>query len=102
MKKSSRVRLTLLAAVALAAGSGCQKTEVRDCVDQDRRIVDDSLCQGQPTNNTGGHFFYWMYGGNSGGRFGDTVVGGSTTPAAGAQAVTRGGFGSSGAGEASS
>jgi uncharacterized protein YgiB involved in biofilm formation len=97
MKKSSVVTLTLLAAAALVASRGCNRpTEVRDCVDENRRIVDNSWCD-QPSSYYGGHY-YWMYGGNSGGRAGDTVFGGSATPTPGVSAITRGGFGGSATG----
>ncbi len=96
MKKSSEVTLGLLAAVAMAASTGCsRKAEVRDCVDQDKRIVDSRLCeQGRPAGYAGVWPYYWMYGGSSGGRIGDAVVGGRTSPSPGAHAVSRGGFGS--------
>ncbi len=95
MKKSSNVTLGLLAAVAMIATSGCsRRTEVRDCVDENKRIVEDWRCgQGRPTGYAGAWPYYWMYGGRAGGHLGDTVVGGSTSPTAGAHSVSRGGFG---------
>lgn len=100
MKKSSTVTLTILAAMASLATTGCTRSEVRDCVDQNRRIVDDNLCQPYRGNGYAGGGYYWMYGGRSGGRIGDSVVGGATTPTPGTSAVSgrsvsRGGFGSS-------
>jgi len=76
MRKSREVPLTLLAAVALTS-IGCRE-EHRDCVDAQNRIVSDSSCS---AGYSGAHY---VYGGVSGGHFGDAVVGGS---------VSRGGFG---------
>ncbi len=100
MKKSSSVTLGLLTAVAMMATTGCnRRTEVRDCIDQNRQIVDERLCQQQDEQRQRGYGgampYYWMYGGSSGGRVGDTVVGGSTSPTPGVGAVSRGGFGTS-------
>jgi uncharacterized protein YgiB involved in biofilm formation len=107
MKKSSSLTLTLLAAVASLAATSCRRTEVRDCVDQNRRIVDDRYCQQNNGTGYGGGYggggympYYWLYSGRSGGRIGDMVMGGATTPTAGARAVSgrsvsRGGFGHS-------
>jgi len=102
MKKSSSITLGLLAAAALMATTGCsRRTEVRECVDKDHRIVEPALCQQQEENRQrggymGGYYPYlWHYGGSSGGRLGDAVMGGSSTPTPGMSAVTRGGFGSS-------
>jgi hypothetical protein len=101
MKKSSSITLTLLAAAASLSMSACKRTEVRDCVDQNHRIVDDRYCDQQGGRGTyvpGGMMpYYWLYGGRSGGRVGDSVFGGSTTSMPGARAVSgrvsRGGFG---------
>jgi hypothetical protein len=110
MRKSREVPLTLLATVALAAGSGCSHPrEVRNCVDAQGRIVPDSVCE---THHGGMVPFFFLYGGRSGGRFGDTVIGGRATPTAGANiysgesgrvigrgsssAAVRGGFGAHG------
>jgi hypothetical protein len=100
MKKSSSVSLTLLAAVAMVAGSSCRNSEPRDCVDQNRRIVDNSFCQDTPAGGVAGSRFYYWYGGSSGGHMGDTVFGGSASPSVSSGAVSRGGFGSSLAGGA--
>lgn len=83
MRRSSEVKLTLLAAVALSV-TAC-RPQHRDCADAQGRILPDSACQ------TGGGGYYgahYIYGGSSGGHVGDAVVGGSTT--------SRGGFGSFG------
>lgn len=107
MKKSSAISLTLLTAVAALATSSCAKKEVRDCVDQNNRIVEDRFCderngQSQPMSGYPGGFlpYYWRYGGSSGGHIGDAVIGGGTSPTPGTRAVSgrsvsRGGFGSS-------
>jgi hypothetical protein len=76
MRRSREVPLTILAAVALTL-TGC-RDEHSDCVDAQNRKLPDSSCQ---IGSSGAHY---VYGGSSGGNFGDTVVGGS---------VTRGGFG---------
>lgn len=85
MRRSSAVPLTLLAAVA-AFATGCHD-QPRHCVDAEGRIVADTNCSG---STPGGGGFRYIYGGSSGGRIGDTVVGGSATPSDG---VSRGGFG---------
>jgi hypothetical protein len=81
MRKSREVPLTLLAAVALAA-IGCHD-EPRHCVDAQSHLMPDSACQ----MGSGGSGIHYVYGGSSGGRYGDTVVGAS---------VSRGGFGHGG------
>ena len=83
MRKSKEVQVALLAAVALAM-VGC-RDQRRDCVDGQNRLQPDSACQ---AGTTGAHY---IYGGSSGGRVGDTVVGGR---------VSRGGFGAIGHGDA--
>jgi hypothetical protein len=89
MRKSSAVPLTLLAALA-AFTTGCRDTpESRNCVDAQGRIVPESNCSTGPSSAGVGGYHY-IYGGASGGRVGDAVVGGSTTPSSG---VSRGGFG---------
>jgi len=112
MKKSASVPLTILASVAALATAGCsRRTEMQRCVDQQQRVVDDRLCdQQQRARPYYGPYvpYHWWYGGASGGRFGDTVVGGAGTPTRGFSAVrageggsgahggtSRGGFGSS-------
>jgi hypothetical protein len=83
MRKSAAVPLTLLATVAgisIGAGSytGCQDRP-RHCVDAQNHLVPDASCQ---TNSSFG--YHYVYGGSSGGNYGDVVVGAS---------VSRGGFG---------
>lgn len=58
--------------------------EKRNCVDAQNRLLPDSACQANSTPVAGAHY---VYGGSSGGHFGDAVVGGS---------VSRGGFGAIG------
>lgn len=94
MRKSKEVPVTILAAIALSS-IGCHDTpESRNCVDEQGRIVPDTYC------STSGHgaYYHYLYGGASGGRYGDRVVGGSTSPSRGA-GVSRGGFGHAGGGE---
>ena len=86
MRKSREVPLTLLAAAALAsigsvATTGCHD-EPRHCVDAMNHLQPDSVCEARP-----GTGFHYVYGGASGGHYGDTVVGAS---------VSRGGFGGEG------
>jgi len=119
MKKSKSVPLTILASVAALAMSGCsRKTELQRCVDQQQRIVDDRLCdqqqslQQQPNRTPyyprAYYPYHWWYGGSSGGRFGDSIVGGAANPTRGFSSIragssgsgahggtSRGGFGSS-------
>jgi len=87
MRKSRAVPITLLAALA-AFSTGCRDTpETRNCVDAQGRIVPDGNC----STRNGGSSFHYIYGGSSGGRIGDAVVGGRATP--GESGVSRGGFG---------
>lgn len=79
MRRSKEIQLTLVASLALSI-IGC---EHRDCVDSQNRLLPDSACR-TSSGATGAHY---LYGGSSGGRVGDTVIGGS---------VSRGGFGATG------
>jgi hypothetical protein len=86
MRKSREVPLTLLAVAALAsvgsiATTGCHD-EPRHCVDALNHLQPDSVCAARP-----GTGYHYVYGGASGGHYGDTVVGSS---------VSRGGFGGGG------
>jgi hypothetical protein len=91
MRKSSAVPLTILATLSLFA-TGCHDApESRNCVDAQGRIVPDTKCAAPSSSGTG---FHYIYGGSSGGRVGDAVVGGSTTPSE--SGVSRGGFGHGG------
>jgi hypothetical protein len=89
MRRSREVQLTLLAALALSV-TGCREQR-RSCVDSQNRLLPDSACQAQNSGSSGSYGGYggyggahYIYGGSSGGRVGDAVVGGS---------VSRGGFG---------
>jgi uncharacterized protein YgiB involved in biofilm formation len=102
MKKSASVTLGLLAAAAMVGATGCRRTEVRDCVDQTRSLVSDSLCEQEDQWDESGRtgynaqrLYFWSYGGATGGHLGDTVVGGHSSPTSGSAVVGRGGFGGS-------
>jgi hypothetical protein len=111
MKRSTQVTAPLLAAAALTILSGCRKPEMQRCVDENNKVVDETLCknapnlQGNGTRSGGGGYgggmgFYpyrYYYGGGGGWGLGSPVYGGSTTPLAGhsySSSTTRGGFGS--------
>jgi hypothetical protein len=64
--------------------TGCHD-EPRHCVDSQNHLQPDSVCEARP-----GTGFHYVYGGASGGHYGDTVVGAS---------VSRGGFGGGEGGE---
>lgn len=107
MRKSREVPLTILASIALASAAGCEHkpVEVRNCVDTQNHIVPDKDCQNSSAHGGGGGSvaaYRYIYGGASGEHNGDTVVGGESTPKAGAEvitgeeAVSRGGFGHGG------
>jgi hypothetical protein len=84
MRRSREIPTCVLLLAASAALVGCQ--EHRDCVDAQNRKMPDSYC------GSGGHSgAHYLWGGRSGGRAGDTVVSGRSTPSPG---ISRGGFGS--------
>jgi hypothetical protein len=85
MRKSSEVPLTILAAAAMLT-IGC-RDEPRHCVDAQNHLMPDSTCEAHSTGYGGYHY---VYGGSSGGHYGDMVLGSS---------VSRGGFGHGGGGE---
>lgn len=114
MKRSVKVSAPLLAAVALSMATGCRKPEMQRCVDENNRVVDDSLCANLPANsnqqyqNLGGTgyipyhpLYHYYYGGWGGYGLGTVVGGGSYTPSVGRSyatrsgVTTRGGFGRS-------
>lgn len=110
MRKSHEVPLTLLATIALASVSGCdhKPVEVRNCTDAQNHIVPDKDCQNNSTpagGGSGASAYRYVYGGASGEHDGDTVIGGQSTPEAGAEVITgdeavaRGGFGRGGGSE---
>lgn len=84
MRRSRDIQLTLLASLALTTLTAC-RDEPAHCVDAQNRLLPDSSCQ-VSGGAVGAHY---VYGGSSGGHFGDTVVGAS---------VSRGGFGGTGGG----
>jgi hypothetical protein len=107
MKRSTQVAAPLLAAAALSLLTGCQP-EMQRCVDENNRVVDDSLCDKQPNQHpiAGTNYpvffpYHYYYGGWGGYGIGGVVGGGSTTPSFGRSYATRsgrtirGGFGSS-------
>lgn len=91
MRRSREVPLTLLAAAAMAS-IGCHSGP-RHCVDAQNHLMPDSYCE---EHRAGGGFFY-VYGGASGGHFGDSVVGASRS--GGGFGAVFGGFGHGGGGE---
>jgi hypothetical protein len=114
MKRSTKVAAPLLASAALAILAGCRKPEMQRCVDEQNRVVDDSLCANQPNQQqqqqrsaSGGGIipfipiYHYYYGGWGGYGLGSIVGGGSNAPATGhsyatrSGVTTRGGFGSS-------
>ena len=89
MKRTQHITLGLLAGMALAFTSGCNRqAQRRDCVDMYGRITNDQNCQlAEEQRRTGyggsvSNYRYW-YGGSSGGHVGDVVVNGSPSPGSG-------------------
>ena len=117
MKRSLQVSAPLLAAAALTVLGGCRKPEMKRCVDENNKVVDESFCknqqglQGNGSGTTsgsrggGGVMFFpyrYYYGGGGGYGLGSRVYGGSTSPLAGhsySSSTSRGGFGSTHGGE---
>jgi len=112
MKRSTQVAAPLLAAAAMGLLAGCHNHDaaMQRCVDENNKVVDQSLCQqGQQTTQQqpdghGGFIFvpvivpyHYYYGGWGGYGLGSAVGGGSYTPSPGVSysTTTRGGFGSS-------
>jgi hypothetical protein len=83
MRKSREVPLTLLAAAAVAS-IGCRDLP-KHCVDAQNRLQPDSYCQDHPDAG-----YHHVWGGSSGGHFGDVVVGASSS------STSFGGFGHGG------
>jgi len=83
MRKSSEVPISLLALLALSSMACNDAPVTRNCVDAQGHIIPDANCE---YHSTGTHY---VYGGSSGGRVGDKVVGGSDSE----EGVSRGGFG---------
>jgi hypothetical protein len=115
MRRSPQVSAPLLAAAALSLLTGCRRPEMQRCVDENNKVVDDSLCANQPQQGVqqqqhpdghGGFIpiilpYHYYYGGWGGYGIGSAVGGGSYIPSEGRSYVTRsgvttrGGFGSS-------
>ena len=114
MRRSAQVTAPLLAATALSLLTCCRKPEMQRCVDENNKVVDDSLCANQPQqggqqqrpDGHGGFIpliipYHYYYGGWGGYGLGSVAGGGSYTPSAGRSYVTRsgvttrGGFGRS-------
>jgi hypothetical protein len=115
MKRSTQVAAPLLAAAALAMTTGCRKPEMQRCVDENNKVVDDSLCANQPNqqgvqqqrpDGHGGFIpflfpYHYYYGGWGGYGIGTPIGGGSYIPDASRSyttrsgVTTRGGFGRS-------
>jgi hypothetical protein len=115
MRRSTQVAAPLLAAAALSMLTGCQKPEMQRCVDENNKVVDDSLCANLPADQQGiqqqqrpdGHGgflpviipYRYYYGGWGGYGLGTVVGGGGYAPVAGRSyanrsgVTIRGGFG---------
>lgn len=87
MRRSRDIQACVLLLAASTAILGCQEPH-RDCVDSQNRKMPDSFCESGV--HPGARI---LYGGSSGGRTGDTVIGGSTSRG-GLSGILRGGFGS--------
>ena len=111
MKRTQHITLGLLAGMALAFTTGCHRTpERRDCVDETGTISWDQNCQTAEERRHNGYigpqrYFHWMYGGSSGGHYGDRVFGGNPMPGMSSGSgsgffgsIGRGGFGSTAGG----
>src|ERR1700760_1858830 len=48
MRRSTQVSAPLVAAAALSLLTGCRRPEMQRCVDENNKVVDDSLCANQP------------------------------------------------------
>lgn len=90
MKKSEKVTLTLCAAAAAAAISGCNRileAQVERCVDDQSITVEDRNCEMQPSSRATGSRYRWVYGGNGGYTAGSMVYGASPEPTDGLSIV---------------
>ncbi len=110
MKRTQHITLGLLAGMALAFTSGCNRqAEGRDCVDESGRITGDQNCQMAEQRRSSGYtgsmpYYHYLYGGSSGGHLGDAVVNGNPVPGMHSGSgvggffggIMRGGFGSHG------
>jgi hypothetical protein len=93
MRKSRKVPINLLSALAQFLTGRGNAEETCYCVDDQRQIVPGINCQ----NATLGISYHYIYGGSSEGHIGDLVVGGSTAPHV-ELGVSRRGFGLNGNG----
>jgi hypothetical protein len=108
MKRTQHITLGLLAGMALAFTSGCnRRPERRDCVDESGRITGEQNCQMADERRRSGYigpmpYYHYLYGGSTGGHMGDAVVNGNPVPGMSSGSsgffggVSRGGFGSTG------
>jgi len=48
MRRSTNVVAPLLAATAITLMTGCRKPEMERCIDENNKVVDDSLCANLP------------------------------------------------------
>jgi hypothetical protein len=106
MRRSNQVAAPLLAAAALSMLAGCQKPEMQRCVDENNKVVDDSLCANLPADQQGiqqrpdghGGFFpviipyRYYYGGWGGYGLGTLVGGGGYAPISGRSYANRSGI----------
>jgi len=88
MKRSAQVVAPLLAAAALSLLTGCRRPQMKRCVDENNKVVDDSFCdnpnQQQNNNALFPHTYHLYYGGWGGYGVGSTAGGGSYSPTPGA------------------
>ncbi len=109
MKKTQHITLGLLAGMALAFTSGCNRAERRNCVDETGRIANEENCQMVEQRRNSGYtgslpYYHYLYGGSSGGHIGDAVVNGNPMPGMSSGggvggffgSISRGGFGGHG------
>ncbi|MBV9880415.1 MAG: hypothetical protein JO180_07960 [Gemmatirosa sp.] len=113
-RRSTSVTLTFLSSVAASVLAACGGSRARHCVDDQTRVVPDSLCATRPRSGGGavvGWYPYRYYYGGAGYRgLGSVLRGGSySAPRSGGGAVggahvgggtARGGFGGIGGGHA--
>lgn len=85
MRRSREIPTCILLLAASATLAGCNDQQ-RDCVDVLNHKAPDSYCNAG--THPGAHF---LYGGRSGGHYGDTVIGGHASAG-----ISRGGFGHAG------
>jgi hypothetical protein len=113
MKKTQHITLGLLAGMALAFTTGCNRrtAERRNCVDETGSITSEQNCQMVEDRRRSGYigpmpYYHYLYGGSSGGHLGDRVVNGNPMPGMSTGSgssgffggISRGGFGSTGSG----